>query len=75
MALPGAKHPVWAEILRGSRACEFEFIGAKMLLVRLRLVLSRDPTALPQACDEFRNLIERNLSLPSVQRDLQKLAL
>jgi hypothetical protein len=75
LALPGANHPVWANILQGARPFEFEFIGAKMLVVRLRLVLKQNPAALAQACAEFHNLLEKNLSLPSVQRDLQKLAL
>lgn len=66
---------MWADILRGRRPSDFEFIGAKMLVVRLRLLLFRDPKTLAQSCAELRNLLYRNLKLQSVQRDVQKLVL
>lgn len=73
MALPNVNHPIWADLVRGRVSCDFEFIGANLLLVRLRLLLMRNPSSLAQSCFELRSLLERNLQLASVQRDIQKL--
>lgn len=76
MNIPEATSPVWSDVLQGRRGAEFEFIGARMLVVRLRIELGRDAGAanLARCARELRELFAKNESLRSVQNDLQKLA-
>ena len=73
--IPDLRSPLWAEILQGRRNPHFEFIGARMLVVRLRMVLTRDPSpgSLVRCCSELRDLFAHNVGLQSVQGDLKKL--
>jgi len=73
--IPDLRNPRWTDVLQGRHTPQFEFIGARMLLVRLRMVLTRDPSpgSLVRCCIELRELFAHNIGLQSVQNDLKKL--
>jgi hypothetical protein len=75
MALPRVSHPIWNDLVTGRREIPLEFLAAKMLIARLRLVMYADPqpaTAL-RCANELHALYAENAELPSARRDLKKL--
>jgi hypothetical protein len=66
---------VWKDLLAGKTNREFEFLGFKILLARLRLVISRDPSpaALQKSIEELKSMFTRFGHLPAAQNDLAKI--
>jgi hypothetical protein len=75
MALPPLSSPIWSDLVSGRRELSLEFLAAKMLIARLRLVSRMDPQpAIQLRCaTELYNLYAENAGLPSARRDLAKL--
>jgi hypothetical protein len=75
MALPQASHRIWSDLVTGRRTIAYEFLAAKMLIARLRLVMHADPQpATELRCAlELHRLYAENSGLPSARRDLEKL--
>ncbi len=74
MNVPPATNPTWVELVTGRRKHEFGFLAAKMLVTRIRLSISKDPSPgnVASAARELHALYAANASLPSVQQDLAK---
>ena len=75
MALPPASHPIWSDLVTGRKTIAFEFLAAKMLIARLRLVLHTDrgPASESRCALELHRLYAENSGLPSARRDVEKL--
>jgi hypothetical protein len=76
MALPLATDRIWSDLVTGRKAIAYEFMAAKMLIARLRLVMhaDRQPAVEARCAIELYQLYEENAELPSARRDLEKLA-
>lgn len=74
MSLPAPTSPVWVEIVSGKKQVQFEFLAVKIFLGTAQLKYKQDPSAATQIVKELHNLFEKNISLPSVQKDLQKIS-
>jgi hypothetical protein len=75
MAIPAGFDPIWKQLINGQkRGVEFECLAVKITLGRLRIDATRDPTSLPKLAAELHELFVKNEMLPSLQRDLKKLA-
>ncbi len=75
LKIPTETNPVWRKIVSGKELYKFEFIATKILLGRLMVMVqhSPEPDVLARGAAELRNIFVRNIRLPSVQRDLQKI--
>jgi hypothetical protein len=75
MELPSVSDEVWKDLLLKRKTCAFEFLGLKMLLGRLISEVERDPSPdkLEKCAEQLRDLLAKNMQLPSVNRDLQKI--
>ncbi len=75
MPLPSSVDPVWAHLVTGRKDIPFEYVAAKMLILRLRLGLRTDPSPgnVSRCASELHALYAANLSLRSVQNDIAKI--
>jgi hypothetical protein len=75
MTLPQPSHPIWSDLVTGRRDIPLEFLAAKMLIVRLRMVMHGDarPATELRCAMELYRLYAENAGLPSARRDLEKL--
>jgi hypothetical protein len=76
MVLPEASNPIWSDLVIGRRDIPLDFLAARMLIARLRLVLHADarPITRTRCATELYTLYVENAGLPSARRDLEKLA-
>jgi hypothetical protein len=76
MAIPDASQRIWSDLVTGRRVVALEFLAAKMLIARLRLVMHMEQGAATEArcASELHRLYAENCGLPSAQRDLATLA-
>ncbi len=76
MVQPEASNPIWSDLVSGRRDIPLDFLAARMLIARLRLVLHADgrPATQARCATELYNLYFENAGLPSARRDLEKLA-
>jgi|PlaIllAssembly_1097288.scaffolds.fasta_scaffold3610273_1 hypothetical protein len=76
MAIPQASHRIWSDLVTGRRVVALEFLAAKLLIARLRLVMQmeREPATLARCALELHRLYAENCGLPSARRDLETLA-
>lgn len=73
MSIPAPNSSVWADVVSGKKNIEFEFLAAKIFMGSAQVKIKQDPGALSQIAVDLYNLFQKNLNLPSVQRDLQKI--
>lgn len=66
----------WNDLLVGKVTCEFEFLALKILLTRLKMRIIKDssPAVLQQCLIELNDFLNKNGSLPVVQKDLDKIS-
>jgi hypothetical protein len=74
VAVPSIANPIWNQLICGQKQIEFNCLAIKIFLGRARVELSRDPTAARQLVNELHELVVANETLPSMQKDLVKLA-
>lgn len=74
MALPASSNPIWSNIISGKKIVQFEFLAVKIFLGTAQMNYKKDPTSLGKLAIELHTLLEKNINLPSVQKDLQKLS-
>ncbi len=74
MDIPGTDSKIWSELLTGTAKVDFEFLAIKLAFGRLSAQVKRDPSTLPLAAGEFRNVFVETARLPMSQRDLAKVA-
>ena len=60
-------------LIKGTLDLQLEFLAAKILLTRLKVVVTINPDELNNAVNEFRKLLETNSHLPTVIKDITKL--
>jgi hypothetical protein len=75
MEIPASTHPAWKDVLTGKRHCQVEFLGLQLIINRLRLKISLNPSPeiLNLCVNEFREMFVKNANVPKVQRDLEKI--
>jgi hypothetical protein len=75
MDIPPATATGWQEVIVGTSKPNFEFLAAKIFLMRTSMILQRDssPPTLKTLAQEFRDLFVKNASNPSAQRDIGKI--
>jgi hypothetical protein len=73
--LPSADSPVWRQLVKGEKNCNFEFLATKIFLGRVQLVRFQDCSerTASKLAGELRSIFQKNLSHPAVARDLAKL--
>lgn len=74
MKLPTEQDPIWRELISNADQYQFEFLGTKILLGRLRLRYRQHQTPHETAhcIQELRAFFEKNSHLPKVKTDLSK---
>ena len=75
MEIPSRSHAAWKALVMNETTYVFEFLGLQLLLKRLTLKVSLKPTTdnVNQGIDEVRTMFVENITLPKVQRDLEKI--
>jgi len=73
MSLPAPSSQVWADVISGKKPVQFEFLAAKIFIGSAQIKYKQDASVLSQVAVELHNLFEKNMNLPSVQRDLSKI--
>ena len=65
---------IWADIISGKASCDFEFLGLKFLIVRLRMKVKANPaeSIILSCADELRDYFKQTGNLPVVQKDFEK---
>ena len=76
MAIPPPTQSIWSDLVTGRKAIAYEFLAARMLIARMRLVMyaDRQPATEARCAVELYQLYAENAELPSARRDLEKLA-
>ncbi|MBI1334485.1 MAG: hypothetical protein JST12_02385 [Armatimonadetes bacterium] len=74
MTLPLPSSPVWADIISGKKAIAFESLTIKIFLGSAQQRFKLKPETMSQIVAELHNLFEKNIKIPTVQRDIEKLA-
>jgi hypothetical protein len=66
---------VWNDLLSEKVNRDYEFLAFKILLARLRLVISRDPSpaAILKCVEELKSLFTKFGHLPAARNDLEKI--
>jgi hypothetical protein len=74
MQIPTEQNPIWEELISGESQHQFEFLGTKIILGRLRMRYRKcqSPQEVNKYVHELRTFFEKNLHLPKVQTDLKK---
>lgn len=70
MDIEGIPEHKWHDVILGKSSYEFKFLAAKIMLARLQRHAQKDQTNLQEYVSEFKGLFKKNISLPSVQKDL-----
>ena len=76
MTLPAPSDPRWRSyLLDGTSRPALNFLALKIFLGRTEVTLKATSSdeAIRQAIQQFRELLEKNLTLPSVQKDVAAL--
>ena len=75
MDIPPSTHPAWRSVLTGEKRVDLEFLGAKMLLTRAQLQIKSDPNpvTITKIAHELRNIFVKNIEIPKVKKDLEKI--
>jgi hypothetical protein len=75
MSLPSPTDPIWSDLVSGRAEIPFEFLAAKMLIVRLRMAMHEDssPASVVRCALQLHQLYADNSALPSAQRDIARL--
>ena len=74
MAVPSRSHPIWGQLVSGQKHLEFNSLAVKVALGRVRLDITRKSMSVAQAVAQLHDVFSSNETLPSVQKDLLKLA-
>jgi len=75
MEIPPVSAAAWQDVILGKARPSFEFLAAKIFLMKTSMVLQRDssPSSLRTLAEEFRELFVKNANNPLVQRDIAKI--
>lgn len=75
MEIPNISNDVLAAVVQGKINCEFDFLALKILLLRLRLKVSQDPspTTLQACIAELKALFVKFAKIPVLHNDLAKI--
>ncbi|NCC50716.1 MAG: hypothetical protein EOM20_05810 [Spartobacteria bacterium] len=75
MDVPGAEHVAWKDVVTCRVRHDFEFLAAKIFMGRIILQLQDDssPEAVARMASELRELFVKNIQLPLVQRDVNRI--
>lgn len=75
MNVPSTHHHAWKDLLTGKRQYNFESFAVQMIVKRLSLKVSQNPSAhiLSQSVHELREMFAQNINVPKIQQDLQKI--
>gem|GEM_PF-2364302 len=75
MKLPEVGHRVWNDLIRGELDLQFEFLGLKVLLTRIRMSVqsSNQNAAITDYEHELWNVFNMNIHVDKVQKDLSKI--
>ena len=71
----GQDNQIWIRVITGKQDFSFESLSTKMLLGRLRLSARRDSSQenLKTCASDLQDFFVKNLSTPSVKRDMKKI--
>lgn len=61
------------EILLQKKKVEFEFLAIQIFLTRTVREIKENPSMLSQNIEKFGSLLEKNKSIPAVQRDIDRI--
>ena len=75
MDVPGADRQEWKDVVTCRVRHNFEFLAAKILMGRIILQLQDDasPDTIAKQASALRELFAKNIQLPLVQRDVNKI--
>lgn len=73
MQVPDNSAPQWSTLIEGKMQCEFQFLATQVLVGRLCLQYSFDPSPETRAkcIAELVDFFKKTVTLPSAQADLQ----
>ncbi len=73
MEIPALSNPVWVNIVLGKVQPAFGFLATKIFLGRVKMSLSFDSSQqnINKLAAELRELFVKNVSIPSLQKDLE----
>lgn len=76
LSVPPENDPIWRDIVSGKRTFQFDFVAAKILMGHLAVKVRHrnDPAVIQEGARELYQVFARNAQMPSVQRDLAKIA-
>jgi hypothetical protein len=66
---------IWSNLITGKMDCDFDFLGLKFLIARLRMKVKVNPdkTTLQVCSTELRDYFKQTEGLPVVQKDFAKI--
>ncbi len=72
MELPNVNNPVWRNLLTNQLQVDLNFLGAKMLISKLRVSLKLSPSneTVEDAIKEIYDLYQKYKDLPNAQKDI-----
>jgi hypothetical protein len=75
MTIPPASDPKWRDVVTGKLKPTFEFMGINVLLCRVALAVTANPSpdSIAKGVGELRQIFEKNAAVPKVQSDLKKI--
>jgi hypothetical protein len=73
--IPNESHPGWLKAISGQGQLQFSFLATKIIMGRLNRDYKSDSSlaAVRKLTNELRDFFKKNIRLPKVQADLQKI--
>ncbi|GBC59438.1 hypothetical protein DENIS_0377 [Desulfonema ishimotonii] len=75
ITVPPSTDRIWYDIVTGKVTYQFDFIAAKILMGRLRVKVRHNPGpgVIRSGARELWEVFDKNVRMPSVQKDMKKI--